>query len=220
MVPYKGALDSICPITHTPLNEIELAVAFRKNPIHPYECRALVLNTRRRDPITNLYVRWPYNGLEIIGPIDHWCRNPAEAAEMLRDELKYYEEVFILFSTSALMIERRAGQLAFLRCKWFWMYTICIISSACFRLMNKECPIVLDVDLCGAVNLATMFFGSYYTSTKFGQHSKRAGIINLAIAGFAKASNLGMLFILQCWPAANCSIPGNTMNLFFIKSIF
>ena len=90
LLEYQGTLDAICPITHTPLGELELAVAFRKNPIHPYECRALVqwLQVRRKDPMTNLEVRWPYSGLEIIGPINHWCHNPAEAATILRDELK------------------------------------------------------------------------------------------------------------------------------------
>ncbi len=90
MVRYIGAVDAVCPITLIPLNELELAVTFRQNPIHPYECRALVywLNVLRRDPMTNLRVHWPYSGLEIIGPIDDWCRNPAAAQEILRDELK------------------------------------------------------------------------------------------------------------------------------------
>ena len=187
MVPFLGALDATCPITLIPLDELELAVAFRSNPIHPYECRTLVkwLNMRRRDPMTNFYVRWPYSGLEIVGPIDGWCRNPAQAAEILRDELKGKQSLLIRETTCD---DVRAGQLAFLRCTRFWMYTICIILSAGVQLMAK-CPIILDV--CGVVNFATMLVGSHYAST--GPYNKRAGIQMLALAGFAKASNPSMI---------------------------
>lgn len=104
MVLYEGAVDAVCPITHTPLDELELAVAFHSNPIHPYECRALVhwLTVRRRDPMTNLCVGWAYSGLEIIGPIDRWCQDPAKAAQILRDELKG-EETWFIFSSSRVI---------------------------------------------------------------------------------------------------------------------
>ena len=76
-------------ITHTPLNELELAVAFHESTV-PYECHALVqwLNVRKVNPMTNQKVSWQYSGLEIIGPLDPWCKDPAKAARILRNELK------------------------------------------------------------------------------------------------------------------------------------
>lgn len=82
-------MDALCPITHTPLNELELAVAFHGSTV-PYECRALVewLNVRKVNPMTNQRVGWRYNGLEIIGPLNPWCRDPVEAEKIIRNELK------------------------------------------------------------------------------------------------------------------------------------
>ena len=90
-ISFSGdAQTAICPITHTPLAELELAVAFRELPQVPFECHDIVrwLHKTKINPVTNQEVTWQSSCLELIGPLDRWCRDPQQAAKILREELK------------------------------------------------------------------------------------------------------------------------------------
>jgi hypothetical protein len=88
-VHYKGDSDAHCPITYTPLADLELGVAFRSSPTLPYECKALLqwLAVRRVEPLTNLPVQWKRCPLEIIGPLEGWCRDSRAAIKLLKGGL-------------------------------------------------------------------------------------------------------------------------------------
>ena len=79
------------------MDELEFAVAFRTLLIVPSECRALVewLKVRRIEPMTNSKIHWQYSSLEIIGPLDPWCRDPSSAVKILREELKGEIEIVV-----------------------------------------------------------------------------------------------------------------------------
>ena len=86
-----GLTDVVCPITYIPLEDLDLPVAFRCNPSQPYECEAIItwLKIRKTNPMTNLYVSWPFwaGPTHIIAPLTGHCRNPAAAVRLLNVEL-------------------------------------------------------------------------------------------------------------------------------------
>jgi len=90
VIVYTGSLDSVCPITHLPVDELDLAVSFSTNPRTAYECRALMdwLRVRAIDPMTNQAAR-----REDVCPLDI-CKDPGRAVDMMRVEL--IGEFFIL----------------------------------------------------------------------------------------------------------------------------
>ena len=78
--------DSSCPITMTPLDEIDLPVIFCAAPEMPYEASALArwLVVRRVVPHTNTPCEWSITVAEIITPLPG-CRSPKRAMDtMLR----------------------------------------------------------------------------------------------------------------------------------------
>ena len=93
---YQGPPDGICAITHAPLAEIELAVGFYSDAVHPYECEALVdwLRVRALNPMTNTaVVGWPGPGV-LAALHDIPGRDPGPAAAALE---KIIGELSVLF---------------------------------------------------------------------------------------------------------------------------